>query len=66
MKRTGCFSADCQGSGIRCQGSGIRDQKMLPAALPPRECWGRVILLPHWYFAPLLRGAGESFPCRGV
>ncbi|MDR0379543.1 MAG: hypothetical protein LBI62_06315 [Candidatus Accumulibacter sp.] len=22
------------------QGSGIRDQKMLPAASPPRECWG--------------------------
>ncbi|MDR0379958.1 MAG: hypothetical protein LBI62_08475 [Candidatus Accumulibacter sp.] len=29
-----------QGSGIRDQGSGIRDQKKLPAALPPRECWG--------------------------
>ncbi|MDR0378860.1 MAG: hypothetical protein LBI62_02775 [Candidatus Accumulibacter sp.] len=29
-----------QGSGIRDQGSGIRDQKKLPAALPPRGCWG--------------------------
>ncbi|MDR0379198.1 MAG: hypothetical protein LBI62_04520 [Candidatus Accumulibacter sp.] len=29
-----------QVSGIRDQGSGIRDQKKLPAASPPRGCWG--------------------------
>ncbi|MDR0379322.1 MAG: hypothetical protein LBI62_05170 [Candidatus Accumulibacter sp.] len=31
-------------ASIRDQVSGIRDQKELPAALPPRRCWGRMVL----------------------
>ncbi|MDR0380186.1 MAG: hypothetical protein LBI62_09675 [Candidatus Accumulibacter sp.] len=35
-----------QGSGIRDQVSGIRYQKKLPAASPPRRCWGAGFYLP--------------------
>jgi hypothetical protein len=41
-------------SDVRDQGSGIRDQKKLPAALPPRECWGA------WG-----KGACPLFPLEG-